>query len=174
MNKQRRKKEVAVDEIREKLQQSTLSVLTDYRGLNVVEVTDLRSQLREAGIEFKVVKNTLTWLAAKEIGLDTLRPYLEGPTAIAYSRTDPVAPARILSGFAKNHKALDIKAGVLEGQVISQELVKELADLPSRDHLLAKLLGTLQAPLAGLVNVLNGPIRNFVYVLDAVRLQKEA
>jgi len=163
-----------VDEIREKLQQSTLSVLTDYRGLNVVEVTDLRSQLREAGIEFKVVKNTLTWLAAKEIGLDTLRPYLEGPTAIAYSRTDPVAPARILSGFAKNHKALDIKAGVLEGQVISQELVKELADLPSRDHLLAKLLGTLQAPLAGLVNVLNGPIRNFVYVLDAVRLQKEA
>ena len=174
MNVQRQKKAKAVEEIKDKLQSSQAAVLTDYRGLNVAEITELRFKLREAGVEYKVLKNTLTWRAAQEVGLEKLKEYLEGPTAIAFSVEDPVAPAKILNGFAKTHDALEIKAGVLEGKVIQFEKVKELADLPSREELLAQTVGGMQAPLYGLVNVLQGSIRNLVYVLEAVREQKES
>ncbi|MBZ4688696.1 MAG: ribosomal protein [Clostridiales bacterium] len=174
MNKARQEKERVVQEIKSKLQNSNAAVLTDYRGLNVAEVTELRKQLREAGVEYKVLKNTLVKIAAKEVGLEDLFQYLEGPTAIAFSEEDPVAPAKILSNFAKEHKNLEIKAGLLEGNVVSIEQVKELADLPSREELIAKVLGGLQGPISGLVNVLQGPIRNLVYVLEAIRKEKEA
>ncbi|WP_238134216.1 50S ribosomal protein L10 [Calderihabitans maritimus] len=167
-------KEKVVQELKEKLSQSSAAVLTDYRGLNVAEMTDLRAKLREAGVEFKVVKNTLTWLAAKDVGLEELEPYLEGPTAIAFSYEDPVSPAKILSNFAKEHDNLEIKAGILEGKVIDLQKIKALADLPSREELLAKTVGGFQAPLYGLVNVLQGTIRNLVYVLEAIRQQKGA
>ncbi|NPV26982.1 MAG: 50S ribosomal protein L10 [Firmicutes bacterium] len=166
-------KKQVVTEIREKLQRSKSAVLTDYRGLNVKEVTKLRNQLREAGIEYRVVKNTLATIAVKDIGLDELEVYLKGPTAIAFS-DDPVAPAKILSEFAKTNKNFAIKGGVLEGKVIDLEGVKALADLPSREVLLAKVVGAMQAPITAWVNVLQGPIRKFVYALDAVRKQKEA
>ncbi|MBS3976351.1 MAG: 50S ribosomal protein L10 [Syntrophomonadaceae bacterium] len=173
MNKQRQKKELAVAELRQQLRESTAAVLTDYRGLNVKAITNLRVELRQVGIEYKVVKNTLTQLAAEELGLKGLDPYLEGPTAIAFGKKDPVAPAKILLNFAKTNKQLQIKAGLLQGRVIDSDGVKALADLPSREELLAKVVGGMKAPMYGLVNVLSAPMRNLVCVLEAVRKQKE-
>jgi large subunit ribosomal protein L10 len=167
-------KQPVVQEIKGKLEASKGVVLTDYRGLNVAEVTELRTKLREVGVEYKVVKNTLARIAANEIGIEGLDGYLEGPTAIAYGIEDAVAPAKVLSEFAKAHKNLEIKAGILEGKVIDLNGVKALADLPSREVLLAKLVGSMQSPLYGMANVLQGNLRNLVYVLDAVRKTKEA
>lgn len=173
MNKRRQKKEAAVGELRRYLLECPSVVLTDYRGLNVKAITRLRVELRQAGIEYKVVKNTLTQLAAKELGLKGLDTYLEGPTAIAFSKKDPVAPAKILLNFAKANKQLQIKAGLLESKVIDFNGVKALADLPSREELLSKALAGMKAPMYGLVNVLSGPMRNLTYVLEAVRKKKE-
>ncbi len=167
-------KKQVVEEIKGRFQNMQAAVLTDYRGLNVAEVTELRSKLRDAGVEFKVLKNTLTQIAANEVGLEGLDPYLEGPTAIAFGVNDPVAPAKILSEFAKTHKALEIKAGILENKVIDFEGVKALADLPSREVLLAKILGGMQSPMYGFAGSLQGLLRNFVYVLEAVREKKAA
>ncbi|GEA14407.1 MAG: large subunit ribosomal protein [Moorella sp. (in: firmicutes)] len=173
MNKQREAKAAVVAEIKEKLSNSIVTILADYRGMNVAEMTRLRRQLREAGVEFKVVKNTLTRRAAQELGLDGLEPFLEGPTAAAFSLNDPAAPAKILSEVMRNSKTFQIKAGVLQGRVIGLDEIKALADLPSREQLLAKVVGGFQAPLAGLVNVLAGNTRNLVYVLEAIRKKKE-
>lgn len=167
-------KKQVVEEIKVRLQKTQGAVLTDYRGLNVAEVTELRSKLRESGVEFKVLKNTLTRIAAHEIGLEGLDPYLQGPTAIAFGSTDPIAPAKILSEFAKTHKALEIKAGILENKVIDNEEVKVLAELPSREVLLAKLLGAMQSPMYGFAGSLQGLLRKFVYALNAVHEKKAA
>lgn len=167
-------KKKVVEEIKIRLQKIQGAVLTDYRGLNVAEVTELRAKLRDAGIEFKVLKNTLTRIAANEVGLEGLDPYLEGPTAIAFGLEDPVAPAKILAEFAKTHKALEIKAGILANKVIDGASVEALADLPPREVLLAKLLGAVQSPMYGFVGSLQGILRNFVYVLDAVKEKKAA
>lgn len=172
MSKQREEKQAAVEAIKESLSSAQVSVLTDYRGLTVAEISELRKKLREAGIEFKVVKNTLTWRAAQEIGLQDLEGYLEGPTAIAFG-PDPVSPAKLLSEFAKAHKALEIKGGVLEGSVIPVDKVKALAELPSKEQLLGQIVSAMQAPISGLVNVLQAPIRNLAYAVDALRAQKE-
>ncbi len=163
-----------ISEVKEKLSLAKSIVLTDYRGLTVGEVTKLRAQLRNAGVEFKVIKNTFVRRAANEIGLQGLDSYLEGPTAVAFGVNDPVAPAKILSDFAKTNKALEIKAGVVEGKVIDTEGVKALADLPPREVLLAKVLGAMQSPLVGMANVLQGPIRKMGYALEEVRKLKAA
>lgn len=173
MNKQREAKVAATREIRDKLGASILAILADYRGLNVAEMTKLRRQLREAGVEFKVVKNTLTARAAQELGLDGLEPHLQGPTAIAFSATDPVAPAKILNEVVRNSKTFQIKAGVLQGRIIGINEIKALSELPSREQLLARVVGGFQAPLSGLVNVLAGNMRNLVYALEAIRKKKE-
>ena len=165
-------KEPVVQEIKVKLEASKGAVLADYRGLNVAQVTKLRSQLREAGVEYKVVKNTLTRLAAAELGIEGLNPYLEGPTAIAFGLQDAVTPAKILAEFAKTNKDLEIKAGILEGKVIDLNAVKALAELPSREVLLAKVLGGMQTPLYGFANVLQANLRNLVNVVEAIRKQK--
>lgn len=162
-----------VTEIKEKFQESTGVVIADYRGMTVAQVTQLRSQLRKAGVEYRVLKNTLVRRAAHEVGIDGLDSFLEGPTAVAFS-TDPVAPAKVLSDFAKDVKTFTIKGGVVEGKVIDPEGVKALADLPSREELLAQVLRGMQAPLAGMVNVLQGPIRKMGYALEEVRKLKEA
>ncbi|KLU67484.1 50S ribosomal protein L10 [Desulfosporosinus acididurans] len=168
-------KSQVVSEIKEKFQQSSGVVLADYRGLTVAQVTQLRAQLRQAGVEYKVLKNTLVRRAAQEVGVEGLESYLEGPTALAFSN-DPVAPAKILLDFAKANKlkSFAIKAGVLEGKVIGPDGVKNLADLPSREVLLAMVLRGMQAPLAGMANVLQGPIRKMGYALEEVRKLKEA
>lgn len=169
----RPEKVAIVEEMSDKLQRGKGVVLTDYRGLNVQQMTELRAKLREVGVEFKVVKNTLTLLAAKNVELDDLEPLLVGPTAIAFGYDDPVASAKVVSDFAKDHKELEIKGGVLEGRVISEEEVKALGDLPSREELLAQVLRGMQSPVAGLVGVLQGTIRQFVYALEAIRKEKE-
>ncbi|MCL6635310.1 MAG: 50S ribosomal protein L10 [Peptococcaceae bacterium] len=167
----RAEKEAIIQELKEKFAGSKAAVLADYRGLNVAEATRLRRRLREAGCEFKVAKNTLTALAAKQLGLEGLDPYLEGQVAIAFGK-DPVAPAKVLSEFIREIRKMEIKAGVLEGKVIDAKGVKELADLPPREVLLARVLGGMQAPLYGFVGVLQGTLRSFVYVLEAVRKQR--
>ncbi|MEN6412861.1 MAG: 50S ribosomal protein L10 [Veillonellales bacterium] len=169
-------KKQIVEELKEKLSNTKGAVITNYRGLNVAQDTKLRRKLREAGVEYRVVKNTMTRIAAQETGLAGLAPVLEGPTAIAMSYTDPVAPAKLISDFIKENKlqALEIKAGLVEGQVIDAKGVKELAGLPPKEVLIAKMLGSMQSPVVGLVNVLQGSIRNLVYALDAVRQQKES
>lgn len=170
----RPEKEAMVQEIQERLAKVQGAVLADYRGLNAEEMTQLRKATRNAGVEFKVLKNTLTILAAEALEMDDLVPYLKGPTAIAFGYNDPVAPAKVLSEFAKKSKALEIKGGIVEGRVIGPEGVANLADLPGREELLSMVLRGMQAPIAGLVNVLQGNIRNLVYALEAVRKQKEA
>ena len=162
-----------VAELKDLLSSSKGAVLVDYCGLTVAEDTELRSKMREAGVKYMVAKNTFIRIAAKEAGIEGLDAYLEHNTAVAFSAEDPVAPAKILSDFSKDHKALEIKAGILDGKVIALDEVKALAELPSREELLAKLVGSMQAPISGLVNVLQGTIRNFVYTLEAVRQKKE-
>jgi large subunit ribosomal protein L10 len=165
----RPEKEAAVAEIQGKISRSQSVILADYRGLNVQEATELRKQLREVGVEFKVAKNTLTKLAAKYAEIDGLDDLLQGPIALAFGYDDPVAPAKVLAKFAKDHKNLELKGGLLEGKVIDLNMVNSLAELPSKEALLTQIAGLLQAPIRNLVNVLSAPLRNTVYVLEAVR-----
>ena len=151
-----------VGEISDKLKNSVSTIVVDYRGLDVSEVTELRKQLREAGIDFKVYKNTMVRRAAEEAGLGGLNEFLTGPNAIAFSSEEVVAPAKILNNFAKEHEALEIKTGVIEGTITSVEDVKAIAELPNREGLLSMLLSVLQAPM-----------RNFALATKAVADQKE-
>jgi large subunit ribosomal protein L10 len=169
----RPEKAAKVAELKELLAGSKGVILVDYCGLTVAEDTDLRRKMREAGVKYMVAKNTFIRIAAKEAGIEGLEGMLEHNTALAFSAEDPVAPAKIVSEFAKDHKALEVKGGVLDSKVIGLEEIKALAELPSRDELLAKLVGSMQAPISGFVNVLHGTLRNLVYVLDAVRQKKE-
>lgn len=162
MHSIRPEKAAKVSELKDLMTGSKGVILVDYCGLTVAEDTDLRRKMREAGVTYMVAKNTFVRIAAKEAGIEGLDSFLEHNTALAFSAEDPVAPAKILSEFAKDHKALEIKAGILDGAVIGLDEVKALADLPSREVLLAKLIGSMQAPISGLVNVLHGTLRNFV------------
>jgi large subunit ribosomal protein L10 len=156
-------KQQEVQVIAEKLRGSVTTVVADYRGLNVSQVTELRKQLREAGIEFQVLKNTLVRRATAEAELSELDQVLSGPTAIAFSPEDAVAPAKILNDFAKKNDALEIKGGVVEGRVVDVAQIKALAELPSREGLLSMLLSVLQAP-----------VRNFALAVKAVAEKQEA
>ncbi len=166
-------KAAEVASIKASFENSEGAILTNYNGLNVKEVTELRNSLRAAGADYKVVKNTLANIAAKELELDELSEFLSGPTAIAFAQ-DPAVVAKVLTDFAKSHKKLDIKAGVIGDKVITAEETKTLATLPSREVLLAQVVGAIASPISGLLNVLNGSICNLVYVLEAIRAQKEA
>jgi len=156
-------KQQEVKVIAEKLRGSVTTVVADYRGLNVSQVTELRKQLREAGIEFQVLKNTMVRRATAEAELTELDQVLSGPTAIAFSPEDAVAPAKILNDFAKKNDALEIKGGVVEGRVVDVAQIKALAELPSREGLLSMLLSVLQAPM-----------RNFALAVKAVAEKQEA
>ena len=155
-------KKLIVEEIADKFKASKSTIVVDYRGLTVAEVTELRKQLREAGIDFKVYKNSMSRRAAEAADIAGLNEALTGPNAIAFSNEDVVAPAKILNDFAKKHEALELKAGVIEGNIASVEDVKALAELPSREGLLSMLLSVLQAP-----------IRNLALAAKAVADQKE-
>lgn len=167
-------KKAVVADLKEKLSAAKGGVLVNYRGLTVAQDTKLRRKFREAGVEYFVAKNTMIRLAAHEIGIEDLDSHLEGPSAVAISATDPVAPAKVLVDFIKENKIMEIKAGLVEGKVIDEAGVKALASLPSREVLLARVLAGMQSPIVGLVNVLQGNIRNLVYALEAVRKQKES
>ncbi len=166
------RKKQAVSELSGKIKEAKAFILADYRGLTVQQDTELRKALREADVEYKVVKNSLVRLAMEENGLDAITPFLEGPTSIALSNTDPVAPAKVLSEYAKKFEKLELKVGVVEGKVIDINGIKALADLPPREVLIAKVLGGFNAPISGLVNVLIGNIRGLVVALNAIAEKK--
>ena len=139
----------------ERMQNAQSGVIADYRGLTVAQDTELRAKLREAGVEYTIVKNTLTRFAANEVGLDALDPVLHGPTALATSSTDVVAPAKVLVEFAKANEQLEIKAGFVDGKVIDANEVKVYASIPSKEVLISKMMGSLQAPIGSLVRTLD-------------------
>ena len=156
------KKETLVQAAAEKFESAASVVIVDYRGLTVEEVTNLRKQLRDAGVEMKVIKNSILSRAAKKVGLDGSDEVFTGPTAVAFSNDDVVAPAKIIDEFAKDAKALEIKGGVIEGKVSSVEQITALAKLPNREGLLSMLLSVLQAP-----------VRNVAYAVKAVAEKNE-
>lgn len=155
------KKQELVENATAKLQDSVAVVVVDYLGLTVLEVTELRKQLREAGIEIKVLKNSVISRAAVAAGLEGMDDMFKGPTAVAFSTKEVVAPAKIIAEFAKTASKLEIKGGVIEGKVASKEEIEALATLPSREGLLSMLLSVLQAP-----------VRNVALAIKAVSEQK--
>jgi large subunit ribosomal protein L10 len=167
------KKKQDVQELSSKLKDATAIMFADYRGLTVEQDTELRNAFRSANVEYRVVKNSITRFAAQEVGITGLEEYLNGPTSIAISIDDPIAPAKILADFSKKYSNLEFKVGVLDGVILDFNKVKELAELPSRDELIAKVVGTLNAPITGLVNVLNGNMRGLVVALNAIAEQKQ-
>ena len=148
-------KKAVVSALVDRLKNAQAGVIADYRGLTVAQDTELRKKLREAGVEYTIVKNTLTRFAANEVGLNDLDPILHGPSALATSTTDVVAPAKILVEFAKDNEQLEIKAGFVDGKVIDANEVKVYASIPSKEVLISKMLGSLQAPIGSLVRTLD-------------------
>ncbi len=148
-------KQQYVAELAEKLKTSVAGVVVDYKGINVADDTLLRRQLREAGVEYFVVKNTMLRFAAKEAGLDGLNSVLEGTTALAISKEDPIAAAKVLSKFADDHKNFTIKAGYMDGEVMDVDKVVALGKLPSKEQLVGQLVSVLVAPIRGLAVALN-------------------
>ena len=153
-------KQPIVEEISASIKDAQTVVLVDYRGLTVEQDTQLRKQLREAGVTYKVYKNTMMNFAFKGTDFEALAPYLEGPSAMAFSTTDATAPARIISKFAKTAPALEIKAGVVEGKFCDKDAIQAVADIPSRDVLIAKFMGSIQSPVSKAV-------RTFQAIADA-------
>lgn len=162
-----------VNEIKEKIEKSQSIVFVDNKGLNVAEVTELRKNLRENGVDYKVYKNTMLKRAFNDLGIEGVEEFLAGPTAVAFGIEDAVQPAKILHDFAEDNDRLEIKTGVLDGKVVSVEEVNALAKLPSREVLVAHLLGSLNAPIQGLATVLSGNIRGLAVALDQIREKKE-
>ena len=167
-------KAATVADLTARLKASSTAVLADYRGMTVGQMRDLRTKLRGGGIEMVVVKNTLARRAARAAGYEPLSAELVGPIAMLFADEDVSAPARILNDYIKANRKMVIKAGLLEGQIIKADAVTELADLPSREVLLSRLLGAMQAPLGNLASVLQAPITKLARTLDAVRSQKES
>lgn len=165
-------KKAVVAEIREKFEKAHSAVLIDYRGLTVPEVTDLRNQCRAQGVEYVVLKNTMISLAAQELGITGLDPFLKGPTAVAFGMKDAVAPAKVLTDFIKKVKKTSIKCGVVDNTMIDVAGVQALSELPPKEVLIAKMMGSLNAPITGFVGVLSATLRSLVYALEAVRKQK--
>lgn len=147
-------KKAMVKQLTERLQNAQAGVLADYRGLTVEQDTELRRKLREANVEYTVLKNSIIRFAAKEVGLEDLDSVLEGPTAIATSNDDVISPAKVLCDFAKENDLLEIKAGFVEGKVISIDEVKQYASIPSKEVLISKMMGSLQSPISKLARTL--------------------
>lgn len=161
MSKILQAKQAVVQEITDKMKESAAFIVVDYRGLSVAQATELRKQLREAGVDMTVYKNTMSRRAAESLGFEALNEFLTGPNAIAFSTEDVIAPAKVLNSFAKENEQLEIKAGIIEGNLVSVDEIKALAELPSREGLLSMLLSVLQAPM-----------RNFALATKAVADQK--
>ncbi len=162
----------AVAEMLDRFQNNSVAIATQYKGITVEQVTNLRRKLRAEKVEYKVYKNTLAKRALDELGLGDAANYLDGPTAWAFCK-DPVAPAKIFKDFAKEVKVVAMMGGVLEGKVMNKAQVEALAALPPREVLLGQVVGTIAAPLRNFVGVLNAMPRNLVNVLDQIRKQKE-
>lgn len=161
------RKSAEIDQLEQKLRDASAAIVADYRGLSVAEIGQLRSQLRPAGVEFRVAKNTLTLIAAKRAGIEGLDDLLIGPTAIAFAGDDIATAARVLGDFARTSRILTIKGALMGGLRMNAEQVGQLAALPAKPQLQATLAGTIQGPLAGFVGLLNGALSSLAYTLDA-------
>ena len=158
MSKNIEAKKGVVADIRQKFEKAQSAILVDYRGLNVAEDTELRNQLRKAGVEYAVLKNTMINLAVKDMGIDDIKAHLEGPTAVAFGMEDAVAPAKVLSDFMKKTKKMSVKCGVVDGAYIDEAGVQALANTPSREVLIAKIMGSMMSSVS-----------KFVYCVEAIR-----
>lgn len=167
-------KQAYVEELSEKLGGALSGVVVDYKGITVADDTALRRKLREAGVEYAVIKNTMLRRAAEKAGLDGLDAALKGSTALAVSGSDHIAAAKILSEYAEKSKSFEIKAGFVEGKVIDAAGVQELAKMPPKEVLVAKALGGLNAPISGFVGVLNANLRGLVVALNAIAEKQSA
>ncbi len=167
-------KQELVERLSKQLAEAEVTVVVDYKGLTVLQMTELRAKLREAGVQMEVIKNTLMRRASKGTDSEVLIDLYKGPNAIVISNDDPVAPAKILAGFAKDNDKLEIKGAALAGKLLGEEEIKQLAKMPSKEELLGKLVCTLNAVPTNLVHVLSGVPRAFVNVLNAVKDEKDA
>jgi len=167
-------KKTLVERLAKDISESQISILVDYKGLDVLKMTNLRSQLRNKGVQAEVVKNTLIKRASENTDAALMKNFFKGPNAIILSKNDPVAPAKILVNFAKDNENLEIKAGAFAGKLIDFEEIKQLAKMPSREELLGIIVCTINAVPTSLVSVLAGVPRAFVNVLNAMKDQKEA
>lgn len=163
-----------VERLGARLGQASTVILTDFRGLTVREITALRGKLREAGAEYRVVKNRLLGIAARAAGIEGLGQMLEGPTAAAFTSGDPVAVARVLQEFSRQTRKLALKGSIIAGRPYGEAQTRALAELPGRQELLARTIGSIAAPLARLSGVLVALPRNLVYALDQIRQQRSA
>jgi len=164
-----------VEALTEKLRKAKVALLTDYRGLTVSQLHELRGKLRTGDVEYRVVKNTLARRAAEAAGVPGLQPELEGPVAIAFGYDDLSLPSKLINDFVRTTRLkLDVKGGLVEGRVFTPDQVKQLADLPSREALIAQLMGTLQSPVGQLVGIMQTPVQQLIGVLDAYKTKLEA
>jgi len=160
-------KAATIKALSEQLTRAQLTIVTDYRGLGVAELQGLRGNLRPAGAEFRIAKNTLTTIAAERAGIDGLAGLLAGPTALVLAYDDPVQASKIVSDFVRTSRVLTVRGGVMNNQMVTAPDIDTIATLPSRDELLGKLVGMLASPMSRLVGVLNGPARSLPYLLNA-------
>jgi large subunit ribosomal protein L10 len=165
-------KRKVVDDLKERISRARVMIISDYLGFSVKEVTDLRKKLRAEDSELKVIKNTLIERAVAESGYEELKEHLKGSTAVLLGYRDAVAPLKVLVKFIRDSDKGKIRAGVVENKVFGQSDLNAIAKLPSKEVLIAKVIGGLQAPIYGLVNVLQGPIRKLVYALNAIKDKK--
>ncbi|MFQ5829677.1 MAG: 50S ribosomal protein L10 [Candidatus Methylomirabilia bacterium] len=163
----------AIEALRAKVGGVNAAVLTEYRGLTVTQISELRRQLRAVSAEYRVVKNRLARLALEGSSLDGLAPHLQGPMGLALGKQDPVALAKALSTFVRAHPKFQIKLGYMEGRLVQPPEIRALADLPSREVLLGQVVGALSTPLTSLLDTLEGMLRSLVLVLDQVRAKRD-
>jgi large subunit ribosomal protein L10 len=167
------KKKKLVENLKEKINSAKVVLISDYRGISVKQITDLRKKLRSDGTEYKVFKNTLIKRALSDAGFKGLEDVLEGPVALLFGYEDPVEPLKVLFDFIGEVEKGDVKAGIIEKQIMQREQIVEMSKLPSREELIAKMVGGFQSPIYGLVNVLQGNIRKLIYALNAVKDKKQ-
>lgn len=163
-----------IEKLKEAVQKAKVAIVTDYRGLTVAEITDLRRKLQAEGGDYTVSKNTLTKKAVEGTKFEALGEFLTGPSAIAFGFGDEVSPAKVVMKFIKDTKKTEPKGGVLDGKVLSVEEVKQLSNLPSKEELYAKILGSINSPASGIANSVSAVMRGLVTVIDKVREQKQA
>lgn len=161
-----------VEELEKKFEESKGIYFTDFLGLTVEQMNDLRGRFFNASVEYKVVKNRLTRISASQAGYEDMGDLLSGPTAIAFTSGDPVAPAKILTDFAEENGSLALKGCIFEGERLSKERIEAIAKLPSRNELIQKFLGSVQSPMRNMVNILSSPMQNLVTALGQIREQK--